>query len=553
MMLLTTSLPFLLAYLVAPSSARNAPRITLGRTTIIGRDVTGFKQDFFGGIPFAEPPLGNLRLNPPVLKTELSVSTLNATDFGPACLGFQPAIPRDRLSEDCLTINVFRPSGIARNASLPVLFWTYGGGFDEGGSLLYNGSTIVAQSVARGTPLIYVNFNYRLGPLGFPQGQEADDRGALNLGLKDQIAALEWVQHNIGTFGGDKNKVTAFGESAGAMMTAILYLNSPLERLARGAILQSGSAGTSLTFNAERREIDWQNFVSGVPHCASKAESGNTFDCLRAANSSDILQGVLESLEKAPEQFGFVPTLDGPGGLFPDVASILFARGQFARIPFIAGTVLDEGTVFTPRTINSSIKFRDDIIANFSPPFTTPFDLRHSVDRLFQLYPDVPALGSPFNTGNETFGLSSVYKQAAAIQGDLFFEAPRRLWIQIASAAGIKCFGYLFTEPDPANAGTGLGVAHASDVPLLYGNQADPTPSSNRLSKIMIDYWISFATSLNPNDNRGIERPQWPQYTPSNQVVMQLNGANLTVIPDDYRSEQINFINSSPSTFRHRR
>ncbi|RDB17237.1 Lipase 2 [Hypsizygus marmoreus] len=519
MMLLTTSLPFLLAYLVAPSSARNAPRITLGRTTIIGRDVTGFKQDFFGGIPFAEPPLGILRLKPPVLKTQLSVSTLNATDFGPACLGFQPAIPRDRLSEDCLTINVFRPSGIVPNASLPVLFWTYGGGFDEGGSLLYNGSTIVAQSVARGTPLIY------------------------------STSIIDWA---LSGFPKDK-KVTAFGESAGAMMTAILYLNFPLERLARGAILQSGSAGSSLTFNAERREIDWQNFVSGVPHCASKAESGNTFDCLRAANSSDILQGVLESLDKAPEQFGFDPTLDGPGGLFPDVPSKLFARGQFARIPFIARTVLDEGTVFTPRTINSSIKFRDAIIANFSPPFTTPFDLRHSVDRLFKLYPDVPALGSPFNTGNETFGLSSVYKQAAAIQGDLLFEAPRRLWMHIASAAGIKSFGYLFTEPDPANAGIGLGVAHASDVPVLYGTQANPTPSSNKLSKIMIDYWISFATSLNPNDNCGIERPQWPQYTPSNQVLMQLNGANVTVIPDDYRSEQINFINSSPATFRHRR
>ncbi|RDB17235.1 Lipase 1 [Hypsizygus marmoreus] len=551
MMLFVTSLPFFLAYLVAPSSSENGPRIMLGKTTLIGRDVTGVKQDFFGGIPFAEPPLGKLRLKPPVLKTHLSVSTLNATDFGPAC--FQAAIPPNRLSEDCLTINVFRPSGIAPNASLPVLFWTYGGGFNQGESSLYNGSTIVAQSIARGTPLIYVNFNYRLGPLGFPQGQEADDRGALNLALKDQLTALEWVQHNIGAFGGDKNKVTVFGVSAGAIMTAILYLNSPLERLARGAILQSGSAGTSLTFNAARREIDWQNFVSGVPHCASRAKSGNTFDCLRAANSSDILQGLFKSLDKAPEQFGFDPTLDGPSGLFPDIPSKLFARGQFARIPFIAGTVLDEGTVFTPRTINSSSKFRDAIIANFSPPLTTPSDLRRSVDRLFKLYPDVPALGSPFNTGNETFGLSSVYKQAAAIHGDVFFEAPRRLWMQTASAAGIKSFGYLFTELDPANAGTGLGVAHGSEVPLLYGHQANPTPSSDRLSKIMINYWISFATSLNPNDNRGIERPQWPQYVPSNQVVMQLNGANLTVIPDDYRSEQINFINSSPSTFRHRR
>ncbi|KAF8868318.1 Alpha/Beta hydrolase protein [Mucidula mucida] len=172
--------------------------------TLIGRHVKLLQQDFFGGIPFAEPPLGELRLKAPVKKFFLDVDVLDALNFGPGCLQPKATFP---ISEDCLTLNIFRPSGIAANASLPVLFWTYGGSFLSGASSIYNGSAIVAQSVLRGTPIIYVNFNYRLGPLGFPQGNEADFRGELNLALKDYLAALEWVQTNIQAFGGDKSKV----------------------------------------------------------------------------------------------------------------------------------------------------------------------------------------------------------------------------------------------------------------------------------------------------------------------------------------------------------
>ncbi|KAJ7867759.1 Carboxylesterase family-domain-containing protein [Mycena olivaceomarginata] len=193
----------------------------------------------------ADPPLPGKRFKPPVLKPSPDSKTLDASNFGPACL--QMDLLLAQMSEDCLTINVIRPAGIAANAKLP-MFWTYGGGFDEGASDIYNGTGIVAQSVARGTPVIYVDFNYCLGPLGFPQGQEADNRRALNLGIKAQLAALEWVQLNIGTFGGDRRKVTLFGESAGSIMMSILFLNSPLTSLARAAILQSGSQATLALF-----------------------------------------------------------------------------------------------------------------------------------------------------------------------------------------------------------------------------------------------------------------------------------------------------------------
>ncbi|KIJ53053.1 hypothetical protein M422DRAFT_156034 [Sphaerobolus stellatus SS14] len=541
-----------------------APTLKLGKTTLVGRDITGLKLDFFGGkfipielspssaIPFAEPPVGNLRLKRPVLKTRLDVDTFDASNFGAGCL--QPGQSPPLVSEDCLTINVFRPTGVKSNAKLPVLFWTYGGGFEQGASSIYNGSAIVAESVARGTPLIYVNYNYRLGPLGFPQGLEADKRGALNLALRDQLAALEWVQANIGTFGGDKRKVTVFGESAGAIMTAVLFLNSPLQKLARAAIFESGSAASSPTFNAERRQVDWVNFVSAVPSCASLAQSQDTFNCLQHANSTEINAGLLSAIANSPETFGFVPTIDGPGGLYPDVPSRIFARGKFAKLPFISGTNLDEGTIFASKSISNVSVLRRNIITNFSPPLVPPQALSEAVDELLGLYPvGDPAVGSPFNTGNQTFGLSPVFKTAAAIStyGDLNFESQRRLWIQTAAKAGVKTFGYLFTEPQAGNPAN--GVQHGSEVLFVYGAPSPPTAEAIGLSRTMIDYWVSFATSLDPNDGKGSARPNWPQYTTKNEVLLQLNGVNTTVIPDNYRKEQIDFINSVPITWHHRR
>ncbi|PFH50828.1 hypothetical protein AMATHDRAFT_3565 [Amanita thiersii Skay4041] len=539
---------FVLAFF--PLAWAASPRVKIGKTTFKGREVTQLKQDFFGGIPFAQPPLGNLRLKPPVPQTTLNVSQFDASNFGLACP--QPGFQAELMSEDCLTINVLRPSGLSPHAKLPVLFWTYGGGFQVGASSLFNGSTIVARSVSRGTPLIYVNFNYRLGPLGFPQGQEADNKGALNLAIKDQLAALEWVQANIGHFGGDKRKVTVFGESAGSIMTSILFLGNRIEKLARAAIFESGQAATSFTFTAARREGNWQNFVRGVASCSSVATSNNTFSCLQAANSTEIIQGLLTGIAKAPEEFGFEPTFDGPNGLYPDLASNLISKGQFARLPFIAGTNLDEGTGLIPLDISSEDALRQFVIANFTPQVAGVRNLDSAVDQLFKLYPNDPALGSPFNTGNETFGLSPVFKRASAMFGDIVFASQRRFWSDAASQAGVKTFGYLFTEPQPGLP-PALGVTHTSELNFVYGVVPNPGESAAKVSSAMIDYWVSFATSLDPNDGRGSSRPEWPQYTPKNRVLMQLNGANLTAIPDDFRQQQIAFINSVPLTWHHRR
>ncbi|KAJ7588057.1 extracellular triacylglycerol lipase precursor [Mycena floridula] len=546
----------LIALLGVSCTVSANPTVKVGHTTLVGRDIPLLQQDFFGGIPFAEPPVGRLRLKPPVLKTSITTTTttFDATSFGPACL--QPNVPANQMSEDCLTINILRPSGIHANASLPVLFWTYGGGYTTGSSSSFNGSAIVAQSVTRGTPLIYVNFNYRLGPLGFPQGQEADSRGALNLAMRDQLLALEWVQLHIGQFGGDRTKVTMFGESGGAIMTAILFLNPQLSSLARAAIFESGSPATSSPFEAADRNDDWENFVLAVSECSALATSGDTFGCLQEANSTAILQGLLFAESEGSVVFPWSPTLDGPSGIYPNLASVLFRSGHFTHLPFIAGTNLDEGTLFASTTLNYTTEVINEfLVSNLVPtvPGVNMSTLTATISKLVELYPDDPVVGSPFNTGNETFGLSTGYKRISAIQGDITFQSQRRVWIQTAAKAGVKTFGYLFTEPQPDLAPR-LGVEHSSEIPFVYGDVASNTSapaSARRISSVMIDYWVAFATSLDPNDGKGIPRPNWEQYTEENQVLMQLNGLNTTLILDDYRQEQIDLMNSVPLVFRH--
>ncbi|KAK0438131.1 extracellular triacylglycerol lipase precursor [Armillaria borealis] len=518
------------------SLARSLPTVQLGTTKLVGTDLALSQLEFFGGIPYAEPPFGALRLQPPVPKADLGVEVFNASGFGLACL--QAGLPIDAISEDCLTINVLRPSGISHNASLPVV---YGGGFYQGSASLYNGSAIVAQSVLRGTPVIYVDFNYRLGPLGFPQGKEAADREKLNLGIKDELAVLEWVQQNIGAFGGDKKKVTVFGESAGSIMNSILFLHPSISDLAWAAIFQSGSASTTLPFNATVHENEWSSFVTAIPGCSAYLGTSSTFPCVQNASSSEIYEGFLQAYSEANEMFPFAPTLDGPSGLFPDLPSRLFPTGQFARLPFIAGTNLDEGTVFDPPTLNYTEEvIRSIVNANYSPP-TVPTDV---MDELMNLYPDDPAEGSPYNTGNETFGLSPGFKRNICnpYEPDLLMSSvtwhspPKDVFgVKLPADAGVKSYAYRFAE-------------RLSSTPAYLGVMFH----SSLANTVMIDYWVSFATSLDPNDGLGSPRPTWAQYTSSDQALLHISADNLTVIPDDFNKEKIDFIISQTVVFRHR-
>ncbi|KAJ4490839.1 extracellular triacylglycerol lipase precursor [Lentinula aciculospora] len=482
-------------------------------------------QDFFGGIPYAEAPVGSLRLAPPVLKPTPESVIFNATKFGKACL--QGGLAAEEVSEDCLSINIFRPSNISYDSLLPVLFWTHGSGFAISSSAMFNASAIISQSMMRGTPILFVSINYRLGPLGWPQG-------ALGFNGYNRTSA----------FGGDKNKVTIGGPSAGAIMSTTLFMHPYVTTLGRAGIFESGFPGTSPVFNATHRQSSWDIFVASVASCQN-VTTDNVIDCLKSADTSEILQGVIDSTAEA-QAFG--PALDGPEGFFPDLPSNMLANGPIVNLPFISGQNKDEGTHFVDPTVNYTTTLVGLVLQEqFSPPILP----QTTINEMLELYPDILALGCPFGTGSETFGLSPGYKEAAALATDIDFSSQRRFWTQTAANASVNTYGYYFNQETSSTAPE-LGVTHGDQVPYTFGTLAsvnETDPAAIFLSEVMINYFVSFVNSLDPNDGLGLSRPQWPSYLPDDQILMQFNGTNLTTIPDDFRGEPIAYITSQMSAF----
>ncbi|KAJ6562360.1 esterase 1 [Mycena capillaripes] len=529
-----------------------AAQVQFGSTVVTGSETPSLQGEFFGGIPYAEPPIGSLRFARPVAKFSLgNATTFDATNFGPSCI--QPASPFIPaglpMSEDCLTINIFRPAGLSSDAGLPVMVWIFGGSFFTGTPVTFNGSELVFRSITRSTPVIYVSFSYRLGPLGFPQGPEAAARGVLNLGLRDSTVALQWVQKNIAAFGGDPAQVTVFGQSAGSVSVGLLYLNANFASLARAAIFQSGQPGTTVLFDSNRAVPQWLVFANTA--CGTTdLTANNTFSCLLTASTDDILAGEEAGVSALVGEFPFIPVLDGPGGIIPTLPSVRLASGAGGNVPFIAGSVLDDGTLFVAASVGTTSV--DQIVSQINTSFTPcpigPAALSNATSALLDLYPDDPAVGCPFNTGNDTFGFSAEYKRAAALLGDLLIQAPRRSWSQTATEGGTKVFSYMFIDPQPENPPF-LGVAHLSELPYIYGGiTAENGTDKAALSEMMQDYWISFATSLDPNDGKGSTRPTWEEYG-KNQRIIQLNSTNTAMVADDFRQQQMTFLNENALLF----
>ncbi|CAE6499568.1 unnamed protein product [Rhizoctonia solani] len=477
-------------------------------------------QDYFLGIPFAQPPVGPLRFKPPAPWTPDNISVLNATLDGASCEQNVP-FTNNRISEDCLTLNVWKPANVTDK--LPVMVWIYGGGFYEGEIQRYPGTHLLERAHKIGKPIIYVAMNYRLGIYGFPPGQAAADAGGLNLAFKDQRLALEWINKNIGYFGGDPDKVTIFGVSAGAISAGyqVFYNEGNMGKLFRGMILESGSPTTLSAARPDDpvREAGFQ-FIANATGCLN---SVNPFECVRNA-PADVLSQANKDLfvvEPYYRAVGQAPTIFGPtyapnDEFFTAPISQLMHNGKFAKVPFISGAVLDEGTVFVdgPET---SIQEDQDIVNWLTARFPgLYFGISNvtAVKELLSLYPTLPAAGSPYGTGNETFGRGVQYKRFASLFGDLAFQAPRRDFLRSAIKFGVPTWSYIFKErssnyPD-------YGVSHGSDTSFVMQTWGmatpDASPAAIDLMETIGDYWINFAYNLDPNPRNGPRRNFFQRY-----------------------------------------
>jgi carboxylesterase type B len=299
------------------------------------------------GLPFAQPPVGPLRYNQPQsLNQNQSLGTINALARGPTCpqnlfdTNFADGLPQAALgvplntplfqkaaniNEDCLYLNVFRLAGIDASAKLPVLFWMHGGGFDMGFTMPDEGIPFVTDSIAQGKPIIFVAETYRVGGFGFLAGKEVLDAGVSNLGLLDQRQAMKWVADNIEAFGDDPDKVTIWGESAGAISVfdhLILYDDDNTYNgnpLFRAAIMNSGSVVPADPVDCDKAQWVYDHIVDK----AKCSGASDTLQCLRDADYETLLSATTNiptftgyqsiALRYLPRPDGVVMT-KSPGG-----------------------------------------------------------------------------------------------------------------------------------------------------------------------------------------------------------------------------------------------
>lgn len=382
-----------------------------GGATVVGS--TSGTVDSFKGVPFAQPPVGQLRLKPPqALATQ--TGTILAVGEPTACPQFETQVQEGSLGsalglllntpiaqtvqatgEDCLTINIQRPSTATSSSKLPVLFWIYGGGFEFGSTQTYDGSELISTSITQGKDIIYVAVNYRLGGFGFLPGKEILADGSSNLGLLDQRLALQWVADNIAAFGGDPTKVTIWGESAGSISVFdqmalyggnYTYKGQPLFR---AGIMDSGSIVPANPVDAPRAQAVYDSVVSAAG-CSSSAD---TLNCLRGLS----YEKYLDAANSVPGIFGYngialsyLPRPDGT--VLPASPEVLAANGQYAPIPFIVGDQQDEGTLFSLSQNNISTS---DELVTYLNSIVFQDATRAQVQGLVDTYPDNAAAGSP--------------------------------------------------------------------------------------------------------------------------------------------------------------
>ncbi|EUC64210.1 carboxylesterase [Rhizoctonia solani AG-3 Rhs1AP] len=459
--------------------------------TYIGVRNTTRKQDVFYGIPFAQPPTGALRFKPPQPWVPTNDQKLvNATtNDRPICIQSTPITHDATVSEDCLYLSLWKPSNITEK--LPVMVFIYGGGFLNGSAPAYPGDRILDAAFSLGKPVLYLAMNYRLGIYRFPPGKQSEDAGALNFGLKDQRLALEWVNKNIGLFCG----VMIFGESAGAMSVGyqMMYKDGEIGGVFRTALMQSGAPSTYAARPASYppRQAAY-DFIVNTTGCAS-----NGFECLRNSDAELLKQANydvfklppnLVSLDPYPTAVG--PTLSPSDPFLSRPPRQTIQEGKFAKIPFVRGTNLDEGTLFTtnPSTTQDVISF----LTTQLPGLTFGITNETVVEQLLNYYPTDPSAGSPYNTGNNTFGKAAQYKRAASVVGDLVFEAARRDFLQTATGLGIPSWSYQFAQMTPDSPAE-LGVPHASEILFVVQYLPEEPQSHVELGISIIDYWYVWA------------------------------------------------------------
>lgn len=462
-----------------------------------GGMISGTTEDgirAFKGIPYAAPPVGDLRWRAPqpvvgwegIRKCDQFSAICPQNDYPVGSIYRSAPQPK---SEDCLYLNLWAPAE-PPSEKLPVMVWIHGGAWTRGSGSnpVYDGASLAKRGV------VLITINYRLGAFGFlahPDLSKESEQGVSgNQGILDTIAALQWVQRNVAKFGGDPDNVTIFGESAGSWSVNVLVATPLAKGLVHRAIGQSGAR-----FGAAPR----LNEASGDTKSAhdlgvefAKACGAESLAELRKLPADEILKA------------SFRTQLTVDGHVFPDQIASIYAAGKQNKVPALVGSNADEMTslsnpAMNPRTLDAVTKVMSQ---------------RYGADA--------------FEKFKEIYGVTDDATAAQAfldVGSDLAFALGMRQWARFNDKSGVDSYLYYFTHTPPGVGSEYLRAHHAAEIAYAFDNavSSDRRPygeADQKLADQIADYWVNFARNGDPN---GEALPEWPEYDPDTEGYIELD------------------------------
>lgn len=478
---------------------------TFQGTTVVKKKKDGTNYnlvDAWLGVEYSLQPEGERRFAPPDWPKEFN-GTRNATEYGKACMqnwGWNPA----QHTESCLTFNLYRPHGVPHDQKLPVLVWFHGGSFVVGDGKSFDSFTFVAKSKQ---PLMAINVQYRLGALGNFPSKAFEEEGLLNLGARDQRMALEFLQKYLTHFGGDPDRVTIGGQSAGAHSVGIQlfsnYGESAGKKLFSHAILASGSP-TARSFAPPTYplyERYYKDFMDEVK-CSTALNTTNaeTLKCLRDLPIRTLRSASGKIFNASNRNITWPWQPNSPGPLIEKSGSVSGIDGTFFKVPVLTTSTTDEGKGFVPHNLATNEDFMA-FMANLLPGLTAA-----DLTELEQLYPDPTDGKGPYAEPVGKF-ISAQYERVSAAYGDYSYICPVQETAHRMAIADVPVYKARFNAPNggPAH----MGVPHAADHGYFTGHDNAQYPE---ISEIYHSYYASFVVSGDPNTYRSNIAPKWDRY-----------------------------------------
>ncbi|KAJ9125987.1 hypothetical protein QFC24_002259 [Naganishia onofrii] len=500
--------------------------------------------DFFGGVPYIQPPVGDLRWRKPQQmdegwKPSPQRPLIDARNFGPICIQ-QPAVVGVGV-EDCVTLNIWRPANVTQDSKLPVVVYIHGGGnyYNVGPPQAHTitplGTNFMSTQSAQGFPMDqWVNVT---SLLGFLASETLMKDGTANAGLQDQRASFEWLQRHVAKFGGDPDKITISGESSGggSVVNHLIWQGGNTDAPFHAAIMQSIGNDPYPVSDV------YEQCFGNVTHFTGCDQEADVMKCLRNTATGTLIAAVNHRPQPLCK---YLPIVDGY--LIQDTPSKMIGQGRFTKVPVLAGHTTNDGTGFTgsPTSVTNDTQLYSALTSSRYTRMT-----KETFNKARALYP--------------VSDFSSYYDMAQTLVGDTEFTCMDWFIVNQTASYGLPAFNYRWNTPDPVQlaASPYKGSMHTSDLYYLFQGTNSGVSSSNAqstfrpfnateqpLAKEATSYWTSFARSCDPSAYKAMSSPQWPAGPTKRLVIQEGNSTTATAsMVEDVSATYISRCSVSPN------